>query len=78
MENYPLISLRAARVNADLTLSEAANKLDISKETLRNYEHGRTSPDWDMVNRIESVYKFPSDYIFFGKRARLKRETDVA
>ena len=33
-----------------------------------NYENGTTVPDWNMVKRIESVYDFPADYIFFSKK----------
>ena len=63
----PKISLAAARVNAGLSQEEAAKKLSISKETLSNYERGKSIPNWDMVKKIESVYQFPTDYIFFGK-----------
>jgi len=64
---YPKITLEAARVNAQLTQSEAATKLGITRRTLQNYEKGRTVPDWDTVKLIEKVYEFPADYIFFGK-----------
>lgn len=66
----PKISLAAARVNAGLSQEEAAKKLSISKETLSNYERGKSIPNWDMVKKIESVYQFPTDYIFFGKVLR--------
>ena len=77
MKEYPKITLRAARVNADLTLEAAAKKLSITKETLRNYEYGKTTPDWNMVDKISKVYDFPSDYIFFGSLTRLKRNRRV-
>lgn len=70
---YPKITLAAARVNAGLTQVKASEALHISKETLANYESGKTVPDWDMVRKIETVYNFPSDFIFFGKELRLKR-----
>lgn len=77
MNGYPKITLRAARVNADLTLEDAAKELAITKETLRNYEYCRTTPDWNMVDKISKVYNFPSDYIFFGSSTRLKRNKQV-
>jgi len=66
MQTIPRISLKAARVNADLSQKEAAKRLGISKATLQNYEAGNTVPDILMSRKIESVYGFPMDYIFFG------------
>lgn len=66
MQTVPRISLKAARVNADLSQQEAAKRLGISKATLQNYEAGNTVPDILMSRKIEEVYGFPMDYIFFG------------
>lgn len=68
MEKIPQISMAAARVNANMTQQEAAEKLGISKATLQNYEAGKTVPDWDMVHKIGDVYHFPHEYIFFGAK----------
>ena len=71
--NFPKITLAAARVNAGYNQEEAAKELNISKATIQNYESGASVPSWDMVKRIEKLYAFPSDYIFFGNELRLKR-----
>lgn len=63
---YPQISLKAARVNANLTQEEAAKKIGINKATLQNYETGTTFPTMNTVEKIALVYNFPKDYIFFG------------
>ena len=60
----PKISLEAARVNARFTQKDAAKALGISVATLRNYESGKTTPDWNLVRRIEKLYNYPVDYIF--------------
>jgi DNA-binding XRE family transcriptional regulator len=65
--DYPKISLKAARVNARMTQEQAAKALGISKSTLQSYEKGLTVPNWEMVDRIECVYNYPSSFIFFGK-----------
>lgn len=62
------ISLEAARVNAKMLQSEAAKRIGISKATLQNYENGRTTPTWDMAQKIAEVYDFPIQNIFFGKK----------
>ena len=66
MQTVPRISLKAARVNAGFSQQEAAKMLGISKATLQNYESGNTVPDILMSRKIEEVYQFPADYIFFG------------
>ena len=50
------ITLRAARINAGLTQSEAAKKLDVSKDSISNWERGRTCPDVSLLKKIESLY----------------------
>lgn len=71
---YPKITLAAARVNAGYSQKEAAEKLNISSKTLFNYEAGEQVPDWEMVHKIETLYEFPADFIFFGSALRLKRD----
>lgn len=66
MQVIPQISMKAARVNADLSQDEAAKRLGISRATLQNYESGSTIPDILTARKIEEVYRFPVDYIFFG------------
>ena len=66
---YPKISLKAARVNADLSQDEASQKIGISKSTLQGYEKGKTVSKWDIVDRILNVYDFPSELIFFGNHS---------
>lgn len=61
----PKISLKAARVNANLSQHQAADALGINVSTLQNYETGKTIPDWTMVKEIERVYQFPADFILF-------------
>lgn len=62
---YPKISLKAARINAGLTQTEASKALNISPDTLRNYETGRTVPDWDKVNQMEELYGISINYLKF-------------
>lgn len=62
------ITLKAARVNANLTQEEAANKLGISRQTLRNYESYRTKPDIEISKKLSELYNLTvDDIIFFNK-----------
>jgi transcriptional regulator with XRE-family HTH domain len=64
---FPKISLKAARVNANLSQRDAAAALGVNVSTLQNYETGKTVPDWAMVKKIEDAYRFPADFIIFVK-----------
>ena len=59
------ISLKAARVDANLTLAEVVKKVKIGKNTLINYEKGRTYPDIETAKRLASLYDRPIDDIKF-------------
>ncbi len=59
------ISLKAARVNAELTLVKAAEELGISKNTLMNYEKYKTQPGIEMAKKIAVLYGTTVDEIIF-------------
>lgn len=60
------ISLRAARVNAGMTILEGARAIGISKDTLIKWEKnpGLVNPIYQQ--KISEAYNFPSDYINFA------------
>ena len=51
-----LYSLKAVRTNLGLTLDEAAKLIGISKYTLFNYEHYKSTPNTDRIRKIEKAY----------------------
>lgn len=59
------ITLKAARVNANLTLDDAANELHITRQTLSNYENGITSPTVEKLIEICHLYKVRIESILF-------------
>lgn len=62
------ITLKAARVNKGLNQAQAAKLLGISKDTLWNYENGRTYPDVPVIKKIEEVYGIGyNDIVFLPK-----------
>ena len=62
------ISLRAARVNAGLTITEAAEKLNVNRSTIINWEKNRTYPTVEQMARLSTLYGISSDYIFFSRK----------
>lgn len=68
------ITLRAARVNAGYTLTEAAAKFGINKDTLSKYEQDSSNVPRMFFVKIEEIYKIPVEYIFFGKQSEFFRK----
>lgn len=58
-------SLKAARVNANLSQKEAAEKLGISNKTLCSWENGKTYPDQPMIEKVCNLYGLTYDMIDF-------------
>ena len=61
-----MVTLKAARANANMTRAEAAAKLGVSVDTLFNWENGRTFPNVPQIKQIEEVYSVEDkDLLFF-------------
>lgn len=50
------VSIKAARVNAELTMAEAARLIGISENTLRTWEKKISSPRADLMPQICKTY----------------------
>ena len=59
------VTLKTARELKGLTQTEAAELLNISKDTLSNYERGKSYPDVPLIRKIEKLYGFTYDQIIF-------------
>lgn len=59
------ISLKAARVNAGLKQREAAEKLGISRDTLRKYELGKIPMRIDTAKKLCEIYGLAENSIKF-------------
>jgi len=62
----PKITLKAARVNANLSQSEAAGRIGVAVSTLRNWESGKTFPNQPKIEKICEVYGISFDVLFFA------------
>lgn len=59
------VTLKSARINAGLTQNQAASQLEISVDTLRNWENMATFPNAKQIARIETVYCVTYNDIIF-------------
>lgn len=57
------ISLKAARVNANLSQEEVARKMKKSKGTINNWENGKTEIDYGNLNELCRLYSVTMDDI---------------
>lgn len=60
------ISLKAARVNANLTQQEVADILKVSKHTIINWEKGKTKPKYAPLKVLSDIYSIDMEHIFLG------------
>lgn len=67
-----ILSLKAARVNCNLTLIQAAEALNITKDTLSRYERDSTNIPRHISKKMEILYKIPEKYLYFGKLSDFK------
>lgn len=61
------VSLEAARVNAGMTITQVAEKMNVSRNTIINWEKGRTRIPFTSLASLCDLYEFPIDYIFLPK-----------
>ena len=59
------VTLKAARVNAGLTQTQAAQALKVSPSTLWKWEKGRSAPNIAKVGELCELYKLSYDDIIF-------------
>lgn len=62
MDHFSL-SWGAARVNADLTQDDVAKAMNVSKNTVINWEKYRTEPTISQAQKLCEMYKAPVDLI---------------
>lgn len=59
------VSLKMAREFKNYTQEEAARLIGINKDTLGNYERGKSYPDIPVLRKIEEVYGVPYNRLIF-------------
>lgn len=69
------MSIRAARVNANLSQKEAADHLGVSNKTLGSWENGITYPPADKIPEICELYGVSYDNLNFLPADSLRAKT---
>lgn len=58
------ITLKSARVNANMTQEEVAKMLRVSKHTIINWEQGRSLINYPSLLMLSDIYNIPLENIF--------------
>ncbi len=66
----PKIKLKAARVNAGLTQTEVAQKLNRNKQTIVNWEKGFTEIKGKDLLALSELYEMPVEYLEIPQRRK--------
>ena len=64
------ISIKAARVNADLRQADVANTMGVSRATIANWERGLTAPSAPQLMQLCKLYCCGLNDIFFSQKVR--------
>lgn len=67
----PRISLKAARVNANMEQREWAENIGVSVATVINWEKGNTEPTLSQLRKISELSGVPMDFIFVPDKSNL-------
>jgi DNA-binding XRE family transcriptional regulator len=59
------ITHAAARVNAGMTQDDVAKEMRVGKQTVVNWEKGKTEPSVSQGRRLSELFKMPLDRIIF-------------
>lgn len=61
------ISLKAARVNAELTQAEAGKAIGVRQETIGEWENGMRDIPYQKFAKLAELYKIPMQNIFLPR-----------
>ena len=62
------ITLKAARVNAELNQAQAARLIGVTKDVISNWERGKSYPDVRHLPKIEEAYGVKYDQLIFFRK----------
>lgn len=62
------VTLKAARINANMLQTDVARQLGVSKESVANWERGKAAPKATTLVRLCELYGIPIDNISLPNR----------
>ena len=71
-------NIRDLRQQSRLTQDELAERLFVTRQTISNYENGRTRPDVDQILRLAEVFGTDANAVLYGPPVLPSRKSAVA
>lgn len=72
--------LKNARMNANMTQEQAAEQINVSRQTISNWENGKSLPDVINLIKISDVYQMSLDTLLKGDGKmieKIKKDTST-
>lgn len=66
-------NIKALRIKQNMTQDELAEKLFVTRQTVSNYETGRSRPDVEMLARIAEVLETDVNTVIYGSLDRVSK-----
>ena len=60
-------NIRDSRLEKNMTQDQLADKLFVTRQTVSNYENGKSRPDIDMIERIAEILETDVNTIIYGR-----------
>lgn len=70
-------NIKAARVRRGLTQDELAERLHVSRQTVSNYETGRSRPDVEMLLSAAEQLEVDAQVLLYGEPSRPERRREI-
>jgi transcriptional regulator with XRE-family HTH domain len=71
-------NLREARLKKGIKAVDLAKALNVSKQTISNWEHGKRNPDIDTLIKLADLYEVSLDYLVGRKDSNdINNDTDL-
>ena len=67
-------NIKNLRINANLTQEDLAEKLFVTRQTVSNYENGKSRPDVDMIVKIGEILNADANTVIYGIPDQLDRK----
>ena len=70
-------NIKALRQQKNMTQDELAEKLFVTRQTVSNYETGKSRPDIEMLTRIAETLETDPNTVLYGLAQQVSRERSV-
>ena len=70
-------NIRDLRLQSRLTQDELAERLFVTRQTISNYENGRTRPDVDQILRLAEVFGTDANAVLYGPPVLPSRKSAI-